>query len=145
MIAYPAFVGTIVIAATFFLMVYMVPQLKMFVKNMGQVLPLQTQILFFVSDLLVAYWYLLLLLPLLAFFGVRCCCTQPAGAVALRRHQAARAAARRHPAQDHPGSRFANTLPCSTPREYRSSSRSARRRTSSATWSFARVWSASNN
>lgn len=68
---YPAFVGTIVIAATFFLMIYMVPQLKQFVKNMGQVLPLQTQALFFVSDLLVAYWYVVLLLPVLAFVGIR--------------------------------------------------------------------------
>jgi type IV pilus assembly protein PilC len=32
---YPAFVGTIVLSATFFLMIYMVPQLKQFVKNMG--------------------------------------------------------------------------------------------------------------
>ena len=63
---YPAFVGVIVLSATFFLMTYMVPQLKQFVKNMGQVLPLQTQVLFFISDLLVAYWYLFLLLPILA-------------------------------------------------------------------------------
>jgi len=54
-----------------FLIIYMVPQLRMFVKSMGQTLPLQTQILFLVSDLLVAYWYLLPTLPLLAFFGVR--------------------------------------------------------------------------
>ena len=71
MAAYPAFVGSIVIAATLFLMIYMVPQLRMFVKSMGQELPLQTQILFLVSDLLVAYWYLLPTLPLLAFVGVR--------------------------------------------------------------------------
>ena len=39
-------------------MIYMVPQLKMFVQNMGQaLLPLQTQVLFFVPDPLVAYWY----------------------------------------------------------------------------------------
>jgi type IV pilus assembly protein PilC len=63
---YPAFVATIVFAATAFLMIYMVPQLKQFVKNMGQALPLQTQALFFVSDLLVAWWWLFLLLPLLA-------------------------------------------------------------------------------
>ena len=67
---YPAFVGTIVIAATFFLMVYMVPQLKQFVKNMGQVLPPQTQALFFISDMVVAYWYLILLAPVLAAGGV---------------------------------------------------------------------------
>jgi type IV pilus assembly protein PilC len=65
-IMYPAFVGTIVMAATFFLMIYMVPQLKTFVKNMGQELPPQTQVLFFISDLLVAYWYLALLLPVVA-------------------------------------------------------------------------------
>ena len=71
LIMYPAFVGTIVIAATFFLMIYMVPQLKQFVKNMGQVLPLQTQILFFVSDLLVSYWYVALLLPLMIVAGIK--------------------------------------------------------------------------
>ena len=71
LIMYPAFVGTIVIAATFFLMIYMVPQLKQFVKNMGQVLPLQTEILFFVSDLLVSYWYVALLLPLMIVAGIK--------------------------------------------------------------------------
>lgn len=63
---YPAFVASVVLAATTFLMIYMVPQLKQFVKAMGQVLPLQTQALFFVSDLLLAYWYVVLALPLLA-------------------------------------------------------------------------------
>lgn len=68
---YPAFVGTIVIAATFFLMIYMVPQLKQFVKNMGQVLPPQTKALFFVSDLLVAYWYVALAIPIVLVVGLR--------------------------------------------------------------------------
>ena len=63
LLMYPAFVGTIVLSATFFLMIYMVPQLKQFVKNMGQALPPQTQALFFISDLLVGYWWLFLLLP----------------------------------------------------------------------------------
>ena len=71
LIMYPAFVGTIVLSATFFLMIYMVPQLKQFVKNMGQVLPLQTQVLFFVSDLLVAYWYVALLLPVVLGFALK--------------------------------------------------------------------------
>ena len=62
---YPAFMGSIVLSATFFLMIYMVPQLKLFVRNMGQALPLQTQILFFVSDFLVAYWYAVLLFPMI--------------------------------------------------------------------------------
>ena len=71
LVMYPAFVGAIVIAATLFLMIYMVPQLKQFVKNMGQVLPLQTQILFFVSDLLISYWYVALLLPLMIVAGIK--------------------------------------------------------------------------
>ncbi|MBL8416785.1 MAG: type II secretion system F family protein [Dechloromonas sp.] len=70
LLMYPAFVGTVVISATFFLMIYMVPQLKMFVKNMGQTLPPQTQLLFFVSDLLVAYWWAFLLLPILSVIGL---------------------------------------------------------------------------
>ena len=68
---YPAFVGVIVVAATFFLMIYMVPQLKQFVRNMGQTLPPQTQALFFVSDLLVAYWYVVLAVPILLVIGLR--------------------------------------------------------------------------
>jgi len=81
LLMYPAFVGTVVISATFFLMIYMVPQLKMFVKNMGQTLPPQTQLLFFVSDLLVAYWWAFLLLPILSVIGL---------ITTLRRNQLAR-------------------------------------------------------
>jgi len=66
LLMYPAFVGTIVLSATFFLMIYMVPQLKQFVRNMGQALPPQTQLLFFVSDLLVGYWWVFLIVPVLA-------------------------------------------------------------------------------
>ncbi len=65
LLMYPAFVATIVLSATFFLMVYMVPQLKLFVRNMGQELPAHTRLLFFVSDLLVDYWYIFLSLPAL--------------------------------------------------------------------------------
>ncbi|MDR1934261.1 MAG: type II secretion system F family protein [Candidatus Accumulibacter sp.] len=61
---YPAFVGGVVLAATFFLMIYMVPQLKQFVHNMGETLPPQTRALFFISDLLAAYWYAALAAPL---------------------------------------------------------------------------------
>lgn len=69
-VIYPAFVGTIVISAAVFLMIYMVPQLKMFVRNMGQELPTQTKVLFFISDFTVAYWYLVLLGPILASVAV---------------------------------------------------------------------------
>ncbi|RIX40693.1 MAG: type II secretion system F family protein [Rhodocyclales bacterium GT-UBC] len=69
LLIYPTLVGSVVIIATLFLMIYMVPQLKLFVRNMGQALPLQTQILFFLSDQLIAYWYLFLGIPILALAG----------------------------------------------------------------------------
>jgi type IV pilus assembly protein PilC len=71
LLMYPAFVATIVLSATFFLMIYMVPQLKLFVKNMGQVLPPHTKLLFFISDLLVGYWYIFLALPIIAVIAVQ--------------------------------------------------------------------------
>ena len=45
MMIYPAFVGTIVLAITFFLMIYLVPQLVSFIKGMGQEIPIQTRML----------------------------------------------------------------------------------------------------
>ncbi|MDR2838173.1 MAG: type II secretion system F family protein, partial [Azonexus sp.] len=60
---YPALVAIVVLIATCFLMGFLVPKLKIFVKSMGLELPLQTRILFFVSDLLVNYWYVVALLP----------------------------------------------------------------------------------
>ena len=40
---YPAFVGSIVLIVTFFLMIYLVPQMTAFIRNMGQDMPLQTR------------------------------------------------------------------------------------------------------
>lgn len=71
LLLYPAFVGTVILAAIFFLMIYMVPQLKLFVKNMGQALPPQTKALFFVSDLMVDYWYFLILAPIVAVVALQ--------------------------------------------------------------------------
>ncbi|MEQ1527219.1 MAG: type II secretion system F family protein [Gallionella sp.] len=62
---YPAFVGVVVLAITFFLMIYLVPQLVGFIKNMGQEIPMQTKILLATSDFFVNYWYLILAVPIL--------------------------------------------------------------------------------
>jgi type IV pilus assembly protein PilC len=67
---YPAFVFVIVTAVLFFLMIYLVPQLLQFIKNMGQQLPLHTRILVVVSDIFVKYWYLILGLPTALVIGV---------------------------------------------------------------------------
>jgi type IV pilus assembly protein PilC len=48
-------------------MIFLVPQMVLFLNNMGQALPLQTQILIAVSDLFVNFWWVLCLLPLLVF------------------------------------------------------------------------------
>src|SRR5712671_6850750 len=71
LVLYPAFVGSIVIMVTFFLMIYLVPQMVAFIKNMGQQIPLQTRILIEVSAFFVGYWWALLAAPLILFFGVK--------------------------------------------------------------------------
>ena len=68
---YPAFVGGIVLLVTFFLMIYLVPQMTGFIRNMGQAVPLQTRILIAVSGFFVNYWYAILALPFVAWFGLR--------------------------------------------------------------------------
>ena len=67
MMIYPLFVGTVVIAITFYLMIYLVPQLVGFIKNMGQEIPLQTRLLLATSSVFVNYWYVLLGLPVFLF------------------------------------------------------------------------------
>jgi type IV pilus assembly protein PilC len=67
MMIYPAFVGTVVLAITFFLMIYLVPQLVGFIKGMGQEIPLQTRLLLATSAFFVNYWYLILLTPPVLF------------------------------------------------------------------------------
>ncbi len=67
MMIYPAFVGTVVVAITFFLMIYLVPQLVGFIKGMGQEIPFQTRLLLATSAFFINYWYILLSLPFILF------------------------------------------------------------------------------
>ncbi|MFZ6843877.1 type II secretion system F family protein [Undibacterium sp. RuTC16W] len=69
-VMYPLFVGTVVLGVTFFLMIYLVPQLTGFIRNMGQELPLHTKVLIFVSGLFIDYWYIALAIPPAIWFGV---------------------------------------------------------------------------
>jgi len=66
LIMYPAFLGTVVIAVTLFMMIYLVPKMAGFIRNMGQELPLQTKVLIATSDFFVNYWYLVIGLPIIA-------------------------------------------------------------------------------
>jgi type IV pilus assembly protein PilC len=85
---YPAFVGGIVLLVTFFLMIYLVPQMTGFIRNMGQEIPLQTVILIAVSNFFVDYWWAVLAAPFVAWFGVRFAArTYPQVAFALDRYK----------------------------------------------------------
>jgi type IV pilus assembly protein PilC len=68
---YPAFVGSIVLLVTFFLMIYLVPQMTGFIRNMGQEIPLQTRILMSVSDVFVGYWWAIAAAPFATWFGLK--------------------------------------------------------------------------
>jgi type IV pilus assembly protein PilC len=68
---YPAFVGTVVLGVTFFLMVYLVPQMAGFIKNMGQEMPIQTKLLLATSAFVRQFWYAFLALPILAAVGIK--------------------------------------------------------------------------
>jgi len=68
---YPAFVGGTVLIVTFFLMIYLVPQMAGFIRNMGQDIPLQTRILIAVSAFFVDYWWAILAAPFVAWAGLR--------------------------------------------------------------------------
>jgi type IV pilus assembly protein PilC len=68
---YPAFVGGIVLLVTFFLMVYLVPQMTGFIRNMGENIPLHTRLLIVVSNFFVSYWYAVLAAPFVAWFGLK--------------------------------------------------------------------------
>jgi type IV pilus assembly protein PilC len=71
LIMYPAFVGSIVLLVTFFLMIYLVPQMVGFIKNMGQQIPLQTVLLIAVSRFFVEYWWAIIGVPVASFFTLR--------------------------------------------------------------------------
>ena len=66
---YPAFVGTVVFAVVFFLMLYVVPQMGAFLKTMGSEMPIHTRALIATSDVVVEFWYLLIGAPVVLGFA----------------------------------------------------------------------------
>ncbi|MEO5362194.1 MAG: type II secretion system F family protein [Magnetococcus sp. DMHC-8] len=71
---YPLFVGVVVLALFFFLMIYLAPRLLGFLPQMGAVMPLHTQLLIGLSQWVTRWWPLLLLLPVAAYGGSRLAC-----------------------------------------------------------------------
>lgn len=70
MIVYPAFVATVVLAVLLFMMIYVVPQMVDFIREMGQELPFHTRALIGFSNFLVSHWWWVIPAPLLIVFGV---------------------------------------------------------------------------
>ncbi len=70
-IMYPAFVGVVVFGVMLFMMLYVVPQMVDFIREMGQELPLHTLALIGFSNFLVNHWWWAVPLPAVVFFAVK--------------------------------------------------------------------------
>ncbi len=68
---YPAVVGVVVLGVVSFLMIYLVPQLIPFIKELGGEIPGHTKLLIVVSEFFVNYWYLVFSTPFIISFIVR--------------------------------------------------------------------------
>ncbi len=62
-IMYPAFVGVVVLGVMLFMMLYVVPQMVDFIKEMGQTLPIHTRALIAFSSFLTNHWWWAVPLP----------------------------------------------------------------------------------
>jgi type IV pilus assembly protein PilC len=88
LLMYPLFVGSIVLLVTLFLMVYLVPQMTGFIRNMGEEIPLQTRILIVVSNFFVDYWWGVIAAPFVIYFGLKFAAqANPAVAYAIDRYK----------------------------------------------------------
>ena len=66
-VLYPAFVGFVVLSVLFFMMIYVVPQMVDFIREMGQALPIHTRALIAFSNFIVGNWWWVIPLPPLLF------------------------------------------------------------------------------
>ncbi|MGI9262977.1 MAG: type II secretion system F family protein [Woeseiaceae bacterium] len=62
-VMYPVFVGLVVISVLLFMMLYVVPQMVEFIREMGQELPIHTLALIGLSNFLVENWFWVLAAP----------------------------------------------------------------------------------
>ncbi|MDJ0749196.1 MAG: type II secretion system F family protein [Woeseiaceae bacterium] len=62
-IMYPAFVGVVVLGVMLFMMLYVVPQMVDFIREMGQTLPIHTRALIAFSSFLTGHWWWAVPLP----------------------------------------------------------------------------------
>ena len=86
LLMYPSFVLVVIGGVVFFLMIYLVPQLVGFIKNMGQEIPIQTRLLIGLSQFFVNFWWLILATPPIAVAATLALSTAFPG-VRFRLHQ----------------------------------------------------------
>ena len=70
-IMYPAFVGVVVVGVMLFMMLYVVPQMVDFIREMGQELPIHTRALIAFSNFLVNHWWWAVPLPGVVFLAIK--------------------------------------------------------------------------
>ena len=70
-IMYPAFVGVVVVGVMLFMMLYVVPQMVDFIREMGQELPVHTLALIGFSNFLVNHWWWAVPLPAGVFLAIK--------------------------------------------------------------------------
>ncbi len=70
-IMYPAFVGVVVVGVMLFMMLYVVPQMVDFIREMGQELPIHTVALIGFSNFLVNHWWWAVPMPAVVFFAIK--------------------------------------------------------------------------
>ncbi len=68
---YPIIVIAIVLGVVGFLMMYLMPQLLPFIKNMGSEIPTHTKVLMSVSSAFVNYWYVILFMPFVIYGAIK--------------------------------------------------------------------------
>ncbi len=65
---YPVVMGTLVLTAILFLMIFVVPDIMQAIVGLGGEIPLETRALMATSDFLVNYWYIVISAPFVATF-----------------------------------------------------------------------------
>lgn len=70
-IIYPAFVGVVVLGVMLFMMLYVVPQMVEFIREMGQDLPIHTRALIGFSNFLVNHWWWAVPLPFVLLLAIK--------------------------------------------------------------------------
>lgn len=70
LLVYPAVVFAVVLSVVTFLLIYLVPQVTALLRTMGLDLPIQTRLLIWLSEFVIAYWPVFLILPVAIVAGI---------------------------------------------------------------------------